>query len=141
MGNPYFVRVYTASDEPVNVDFNLCISQPPINDNCSNATIVNDGEINYATNAASTADGCLADGYVNNNVWFQWCAPASWTGDAYVNLFDQQCNISSGLQMTIYNADIGCSQLDCQPEPVWGNYDVSNEGLNSWNTGSDADIF
>ncbi|MCK6606830.1 MAG: hypothetical protein L6Q46_00835, partial [Flavobacterium sp.] len=88
------------------------------NDACSNAFVLQNNVSYTSTNADSTADGpsvCQnpASGSVENNVWYQWCAPANWpVGQlAYLNVNNQVCNSTQGLQLSIYGPGTTCAQI------------------------------
>ncbi|MCW1147105.1 hypothetical protein [Flavobacterium lacisediminis] len=90
----------------------------PTNDACSNALLLQNNVSYTSTNADSTADGpsvCQnpASGSVENNVWYQWCAPANWpVGQlAYLNVNNQVCNSTQGLQLSIYGPGTTCAQI------------------------------
>ena len=90
----------------------------PSNDACSNALVLQNNVSYTSTNADSTADGpsvCQnpASGSVENNVWYQWCAPANWpVGQlAYLNVNNQVCNSTQGLQLSIYGPGTTCAQI------------------------------
>jgi len=90
----------------------LCItagsSFAPPNDNCVNATPILSG-LNYnITNSNATVDlnNTLCAGTTENNVWVYWTA--DFTGPAFVNLQNQDCIESNGMQMSIYQADNNC---------------------------------
>ncbi len=91
----------------------------PGNDNCANATAVTDGTVYQGTNACATNDEGLCSGSTENNVWYSWTVPGTWTAgeSAFVTLFDQDCYVndptttSSGSQVSVYNATETCATI------------------------------
>lgn len=88
----------------------------PSNDACANAISMNSGTVYNGTNACASADQNLCSGSTENNVWYEWTAPASWPPDssAFFTLFDQDCfnndptTTSDGMQVSIYQGGITC---------------------------------
>lgn len=90
----------------------LCITgtdlYSPPNDDCVNATPISSG-YNYSitnSNATVDLDNTLCAGTTENNVWVYWTAEFS--GQAFVNLQNQDCIENNGMQMSIFNADNNC---------------------------------
>jgi gliding motility-associated-like protein len=83
IGNSYYVRVYdsngTSSKEPY---FNICITNPPSNDDCTGAISVKpgytcnseEGDGTYATQSLAAGSG---QGNANDDVWFKFIADTS----------------------------------------------------------------
>ncbi|HBD27101.1 MAG TPA: hypothetical protein DC020_09825, partial [Flavobacterium sp.] len=125
-GQTYYVMVSQSaaafSGSPAANAAATCITSTvphvPTNDACSNALLLQNNVSYTSTNADSTADGpsvCQnpASGSVENNVWYQWCAPANWpVGQlAYLNVNNQVCNSTQGLQLSIYGPGTTCAQI------------------------------
>ena len=78
VGNYYYVRVYHASTGASTVPvFNICITQPPANDDCSGATaitpsLVCTGEFGDGTYASKSISGSVAA--TNDDVWYKFVA-------------------------------------------------------------------
>ena len=80
-------------------------------DNCSNALAISANSLYNLNNANSSDDGGVGDlcsGSVENSIWIKWTTPATWTGDAYVHLYNQDCACENGLQMAIHTASTSC---------------------------------
>ena len=86
IGNTYYVRIYTAVNNPdQSATFDLCITSPPVNDNCINAAnvTVNSGQECVAANNVSGntfgATNSLSGipptcGLADDDVWFKFVA-------------------------------------------------------------------
>ncbi|WP_320814665.1 gliding motility-associated C-terminal domain-containing protein [Flavobacterium sp.] len=125
-GQTYFIMVSQSaaafSGYPTANAAATCITSTvphvPLNDACANAQILINNTTYTSTNADSTADGpsvCQnpATGSVENNVWYQWCAPSNWTPgqSAFLNVNSQVCNSTQGLQLSIYGPGTTCAQI------------------------------
>jgi hypothetical protein len=89
----------------------LCITGPnyvPPYDNCASALAITENVIYNLNNSNATADKSLCAGSMENNIWVKWTVPLSWTGLAYVHLFNQDCVAQNGLQLSIYTASSAC---------------------------------
>jgi trimeric autotransporter adhesin len=84
IGNTYFVRVSNVGSSPTASSFNICVTYPPSNDDCSNATVLYSNSTcttTSATLASATASagiplGCAAAG-TYYDVWFSFVAANS----------------------------------------------------------------
>ncbi|MCW5909083.1 MAG: PKD domain-containing protein [Chitinophagales bacterium] len=86
---------------------------PPSNNNCANAMAVIANNLYHVTTYCATPDSppLLCSGSLQNNIWFTWTCPQGWTGQAYFQLFNQNCgggNQSWGTQVSIYNSNVTC---------------------------------
>ncbi|MBL4654777.1 MAG: proprotein convertase P-domain-containing protein, partial [Bacteroidia bacterium] len=110
------------------------IGTPAAEDSCQNAVNVIDGEVYLTTNVGSTPDKDLCSGSTETNVWFKWTVPATWIlGDsAFVHLFNQQCDVANGMQMSVFDAD-NCGLI---PDPAG-----AGDCVFFANTSTTADIF
>lgn len=92
---------------------------PPANNTCANAQAVTENVLYHVTTYCATPDNppLLCSGSLQNNIWFTWTAPANWTGQAYFQLFNQNCaggNASDGTQVSIYIPSVICgSTANC----------------------------
>lgn len=92
---------------------------PPSNDNCANAQTIDADKLYGVTTycAASDSPPNACNGQIDNNIWFNWTTPLDWTGDAFFQLFNQNCtpgNSSSGSQAFVYSPGIKCGDVaDC----------------------------
>lgn len=86
---------------------------------------------------SATADSYICSGSVENNVWFQWCCPSStstWPSGqkAYVSVFDQICNSSAGLQMTVWNTGTACPTAASSPNLLCENPGITTSYYYEW---------
>jgi len=78
VGNTYYVRVYDyGNDNPSTPTFDICIMEPPPNDDCSGAiSLTPNNTCSYTTgsveNATQSQVGCT--GTANNDVWYSFTA-------------------------------------------------------------------
>jgi hypothetical protein len=101
----------------------------PCNTCTSPCNLTTNTTYNYTTLNA-TADAFICSGSVENNTWYQWCAPATWPvgQQAYISINSQFCNSSSGLQLTVWNIGATCptaatnTNLVCQNPGSTTNY-------------------
>ena len=112
-GTTYYIIVSTYPN-PQCTPFDISINEVNAVDACEDAIDATDGQTYFTSNIGSTADHCLCSGSTEANVWFQWTAPCNWpVGDtSYVNLYNQGCNTTAGMQMSVMDYD--CSGIDCQ---------------------------
>ncbi|MEP7280054.1 MAG: hypothetical protein ABI813_15510 [Bacteroidota bacterium] len=129
-GNTYYIRVYSNTPAPTggsNWDFSICVADPPINDDCSNATGLTSSTTfspiagtlnNAAISIPAVATTC---GTAGGDVWYSFVAQsvyptitlgslgASLTGtNARIQLFSGSCGSLSSLgcvsASTLYTA-------------------------------------
>ena len=128
VGDTYFIMV-TRSQTSITEGCPTCnassscaqstVPYDPANDDCTSSTSMSSGVPITGTNGNSTVGTdlavCLnpASGSVENTVWFEWCAPGSWVaGDtAYVHVYNQTCNGTQGMQMSVYGATETCATI------------------------------
>lgn len=122
-GTTYYMFItngsnYTGEIRRVSVCSSVACTAPT-NDACANAISVTDGTIYTGTTACATPDLALCSGTTENNIWYSWTVPSTWTdGDnAFVSLTNQDCykndptTPSSGSQLSVYNADETCATI------------------------------
>jgi hypothetical protein len=128
IGNTYYVRVYVTI-APTNVitanwNFNICIQQPPANDDCAGAisltpgvSCVNTaGTLDLATANGTTPIGCFAAG-TYYDVWYKFVAT---TTIETVTLSSLGANITSP-QIQIYSGSCGSLvSMFCTSLPISG---------------------
>jgi hypothetical protein len=95
----------------------------PSGETCASAVSLTTNVTLASTNANSVANGPICSGSVENDVWYQWCAPASWPAgqQAYISVYDQICNSTSGLQLTVWNTNTTCPTAATDPDIVCQN--------------------
>lgn len=112
-GDCYYIMI-SAADGGTSTFQRICVTSTvpytPSNDDCANAEVLSTDVALTGTNANSTAQGPICSGSVENNSWYIWCAPSSWPvgQQAYINLNNQVCNSTSGLQLSVWNTDAVC---------------------------------
>lgn len=69
------------------------------------------------TNAGATANGPICSGSVENDTWYRWCAPSNWPAgqQAYLSVYNQVCNSTQGLQLSVWNTNATCPTLSTNP--------------------------
>ncbi len=110
VGESYYIMI-TNSNTSATTQRYLCLTGTAyVNpyDQCGDALSMTENVIYDMNNSESSADRSLCSGSMENNVWAYWTAPATWTGDAFVHLFAQDCACENGLQMSIYTAGASC---------------------------------
>jgi gliding motility-associated-like protein len=125
-GDCYYIMI-SAADGGTSTQQRICVTSTvpfvPPNDDCASATtLTTDGTLT-TTNASATEQGPICSGSVENNTWYQWCAPASWPvgQQAYINLNNQICNWSLGLQLTVWDTDASCPTSSLDPDIICDN--------------------
>ncbi len=92
---------------------------PPANDNCADAQSIVANQLYVVTTYCAEADSppALCSGTTQNNIWFSWPVPSDWTGDAFFQLYQQNCtggDQASGSQVSVYAPGISCGGTsDC----------------------------
>lgn len=118
VGTTYFVlATLQGSDPTVAFRTDLCIQSNaactvPVNNNCAGAIAITANTAYTASDNCATADDALCAGSTENNIWYSWTTPGTWTGNAYFQLYNQNCNagdVSSGSQVSIYSAGQTCA--------------------------------
>jgi hypothetical protein len=112
-GDCYYIMI-SAADGGTSTFQRLCVTSTvpfvPPNDDCATATALTTDVTSTETNANTTEQGIICAGSVENNAWYVWCAPASWPvgQQAYINLNNQICNSTAGLQLSVWAANSIC---------------------------------
>jgi gliding motility-associated-like protein len=125
-GDCYYIMV-SAANGGTSTFQRLCVTSTvpyvPPNDDCANATSLTTDATMTATNANTTALGPICAGSVENNSWYVWCAPASWPigQQAFINLNNQVCNSTSGLQLSVWGTGSTCPTSSLDPSIVCEN--------------------
>lgn len=112
--NTHYMVMITGSFAANPTTAKLCITAAniynPPNDDCANALPISSGFNYELSNSNATPDGAaLCSGTTENNIWVYWVA--EYTGIAYVNLQNQDCILSQGMQMSIFTASTDCGSL------------------------------
>ncbi len=114
----YLLTTLPSSATTQNFQTDLCLSNTvgctaPTNDNCSNAAPITANVLYYVSSYCATADNPpnLCSGGIQNNIWFTWTTPANWTGQAFFQIFSQNCrggDRATGMQCSVYAAGVTC---------------------------------
>ncbi|HLP50608.1 MAG TPA: PKD domain-containing protein, partial [Chitinophagales bacterium] len=119
IGTEYFLLT-TVGGSATTTGFrtDLCLTNsvactPPANDNCANALAISADTLYYVTSYCASTDGppALCSGGVQNNIWFTWTTPANWTGQAFFQIFQQNCrqgHVAAGMQCSVYVPGVNC---------------------------------
>ena len=148
VGQTYYIMVsqsssaYAACNTCTEVSTCITSTVPftPTNNGCSTPFDMTTNVQYTSTNANATADGTSVcqnppSGSVENNVWYEWCAPANWPAGqtAFLIVNNQVCNSTQGLQLSIYSPTTTCANilagsatsLVCQNPGSTTNYNYS----------------
>ena len=118
-GTTYYIRIYSNTLAPTSAttgwDFSICVTDPPVNDLCSNAIVLTSSNICSTTNgslnnaAISIPAVVTACGTAGGDVWYSFVAQsvyptitlsnlgASLTGAARIQLFSGTCGSLTSL--------------------------------------------
>lgn len=118
-GNKYFIlTTLTGSNTITGFRTDMCVknstgSTAPANDDCANAQAITADQLYLVTTYGATGDTPpdLCDGSSDNTIWFSWTVPTTWSGDAFFQLYQQNCtggDGSRGSQVSVYDPGIGC---------------------------------
>lgn len=137
-GNWYKVMVSPASTNTTANATNICITAPvgytaPGN-NCPSAVSLTTNVTYTYTNAGATADATICSGSVENNTWYRWCAPANWPAgqQAFVSVFNQVCNTTQGLQLSVFNTGTTCPTTATAPNVICQNPGTLTQYYYQW---------
>ncbi|MEX1003527.1 MAG: gliding motility-associated C-terminal domain-containing protein [Crocinitomicaceae bacterium] len=125
-GECYYIMI-SAAGTGTSTYQRLCVTSTvpytPPNDDCANSSTLSTDITLTATNANTTATGVICSGSVENSAWYQWCAPASWPAgqQAYINLNNQVCNSTQGLQLSVWGTGSTCPTISTDSSIVCEN--------------------
>ena len=122
--NYYILTTLTGGATTATVNTTHCLTNtvpctPPTNNDCQNAMAVTANVLYTVTNYCADDDQppALCSGTLQNNIWFTWTTPNNWTGQAFFQLFQENCrdgNTTEGMQCSIYTAGVVCgSNASC----------------------------
>lgn len=117
VGTTYYVLTTLQSGSTANFRPDICLTSAvgctaPSNDNCSGAISITASTTYTVSDYCATPDDALCSGSTENNIWYSWTVPATWTGNTYFQLYNQNCQQgvnSPGAQVSIYNANQVCA--------------------------------
>lgn len=137
-GQMYYVMVSPASTNTTANATNVCITSgvgymAPGNTCATYQSLTTNVTYTY-TNAGATANGPICSGSVENDVWYRWCAPSTWTTgqQAYLSVYDQVCNSTLGLQLSVWNTNTTCPTLASNPNVVCQNPGTLTQYYYQW---------
>lgn len=81
---------------------NTCSAAPAI---LANTTYT----INNANADVTGSEPALCVGSSENTLFVNWTVPAGWTNPTYVHMFNQDCNSSIGMQLSVFTAGTTCT--------------------------------
>lgn len=143
LGEKYYIlTTLTGGATTTGFSTDLCFQStydcvPPSNDDCANAqTIEADklyGVSTYCASSDSPPSVCKGTS-IDNNIWFNWTTPNDWTGDAFFQLFNQNCtpgSQSNGSQAFVYSPGLKCGDVaDCSGGTT-SNNDAGNQSYDN----------
>ncbi len=113
-GQIYYIMGSPASTNTAADAISVCITSTvgyhATETTCATALSLATNSSGTYTNAGATADGPICSGSVENDTWYEWCAPASWPvgQQGYVSVTNQICNSTGGLQLSVWNTNTTC---------------------------------
>lgn len=148
VGQTYYIMAsqsassYTAcsSCTAISTCITSTVAYSPNNDACTTPFSMTTNVQYTSTNANASADVPSVcqnppSGSVENNVWYEWCAPSNWTPgqNAFLIVNNQVCNSTQGLQLSIYSQGTSCANINagtatslvCQNPGSTTNYNYS----------------
>jgi hypothetical protein len=148
IGNTYYVRVSNVGSSPTNSSFNICITYPPSNDDCSNATYLysntscsnTTATLASATPSAGIPLGCAAAG-TYYDVWFTFVAASATETISTSNrtgISSPAIQLFSGSCGTLTSLACGTTSLTASGLSVGTTYFIrfSNIGTGATSTGN-----
>lgn len=110
---------------------------PPANDDCSNAEEIIAEQLYKVSTYCASSDGTpnLCSGTTENNIWYKWTVPADWTGDAFFQLYQQNCTGGSGArgsQVSVYAPGLTCGDAASCTGGTTSNTQTDNSVTAVW---------
>ncbi|REJ80863.1 MAG: T9SS C-terminal target domain-containing protein [Bacteroidetes bacterium] len=137
-GQVYYIMASPSSlnttADAISVAITSTVGYTPPGNACASAPALVTNTTYTLTNAGATVNGPICSGSVENNVWYQWCAPSNWPSGqaAYVSVFNQICNSSQGLQLTVWNTNSSCPGSAASPTLVCQNPGSTTQYYYQW---------
>jgi len=141
IGNTYYIRVYTQSNNSAGA-FNICVTHtPPANDNCSGATSLTSnttcintvGTLNDASASGSTL-GCFAPG-AYYDVWYSFVAVTTTEtitiSSLGANITNPQMQLYSGACVSLTSVACGTTSMTQAGLTIGNTYYIRVANLNS----------
>lgn len=137
-GQVYYIMVSPSSLNTTANATNVCITSgvgyvAPGN-TCATAVSLSTNVTYTYNNAGATANGPICSGSVENDVWYQWCAPSNWPAGqiAYVSVYNQVCNTTQGLQLSVWNTNTTCPTSSANATVVCQNPGTLTQYYYQW---------
>lgn len=110
---------------------------PPANDDCSNAQDIVAEQLYKVSTYCASSDGTpnLCSGTTENNIWYKWTVPNDWTGDAFFQLYQQNCTGGSsarGSQVSVYAPGLSCGDAASCTGGTTSNTQTDNSVTAVW---------
>ena len=121
VGTHYYVLITPSGTAAPGTDTRyLCITSatPSIpgggvaSNSCGSAPFITENTTYTINNANADALGTeplMCAGSSENTLYVQWTAPIGWTNPTYVHMFNQDCNASLGMQLSVFSIGTNCS--------------------------------
>lgn len=137
-GQVYYIMASPANTNTTANAISTCITSTtgyaaPGN-TCAGALSLSTNVTYTYNNAGATANGPICSGSVENNVWYQWCAPSNWPSGqtAYVSVYNQVCNSSLGLQLSVWNTNTTCPSSSANANVICQNPGTLTQYYYQW---------
>ncbi len=137
-GQIYYIMGSPASTNTAADAINVCITSTvgyhATETTCATSLSLTTNSSGTYTNAGATADGPICSGSVENDTWYEWCAPASWPvgQQGYVSVTDQVCNSTGGLQLSVWNTNTTCPSSSASATVVCQNPGAQTDYYYQW---------
>jgi hypothetical protein len=117
IGTQYWVLTTLQAGSTNEFRPDICITSsvactPPANNNCAGAIAITANTTYTISDYCATPDQSLCSGSTENNIWYTWTVPATWSGNTYFQITNQNCTsgyTSGGTQVSIYTANATCA--------------------------------
>ncbi len=126
-GQTYYIMITPPNGYDSYTAVSACVTSttpyaPPGN-TCAGAVSLTTNTTYTYTNANATVSGPICSGSVENNTWYQWCAPSTWPvgQQAFISVNSQVCNSTQGLQLSVWNTGGTCPTSAANPTVVCQN--------------------
>ncbi|MFM8433489.1 MAG: T9SS type A sorting domain-containing protein [Bacteroidota bacterium] len=137
-GRNYYVMVSPPASNPTanatSVCFTSSVPYLPSGNTCSSAVPLTTNVTYTMTNAGATPNAPICSGSVENDVWYSWCTPANWPigQKAYISVYNQICNSTQGLQLSVWNTGSTCPTAATNPTVICQNPGVTTPYYYEW---------
>jgi len=146
-GQIYYVMASAASTNTTADAISACITSTVAyaapGNTCATANSLSTNVTYTYNNAGATASGPICSGSVENDVWYKWCAPAGWPmgQQAYLSVYDQVCNSTQGLQLSVWNTNSVCPSSAASATVVCQNPGALTQYYYNWTASANQCYF